>query len=479
MFNELRIAKPLFLTAYLLVGLALIQLAIGADLTVVLLSIAGSILCIYGFFAFGSNSPSSWILLVYGFGNFIVAIIAKTLMLQTINSFLSSPVFSYYVVFIGGGSIFLAAVLSEKIQVGAPIFRPIYDDRFLKKFGTACFLLGVMFWVLNIGFINPRGDEFGGLMVFNDLIYMGVIAESSRLFINRRKTFSMNARLASMLLTCLVLAFIYNRKLNIIMPIADYLVTSYFFTKRITKSQVVAVAISAVMFLTIVVPLVQYYRFYNIQTLGFTQKLGLITNSFDDIFISSDRYNINRIALVQFKNGYYNYFNDYKLQPVLGRFVSVQQVDPIVSRVNVAGEVGATYLIGDLEHLLPSFLFPAKPKYGAEFYTILHYGIIRYNDGAYPTVPLVAEAYAAYGVTGVFIITFATFFSLFTVLRKISSNLHKNIYSIFFLCEIPFYFAHQQNFGQLWGLILREIPLYIAIFFVLHLLLKNKQSGTR
>lgn len=453
---------------------ACIQIIIGANITIVVLCLIGSGMAIAGFILLGESRFSAWVVLFFGVGNFIISIIAKTILLQPLNSNLVAPVDAFLIATIAMVGVFFAGLFSSQIKFKRVVFRTEQDQGRLKFIANTTFIIGFIFWGLNF-FIAHNGKGFGGLIIFDDLIYMGIIAETARLCLRGDRSILANWRVLVMILISVILAILHNRKLNLVLGLLAYFTTTYFFTKRISIKQLVALGIIWYASLIIFIPAIQIMRIHSIQKVSISRKFDLIESYFSQLTLSGVK-SINHDAYRQFRGGYYDYFNDYKLQPILGRFVSVQQIGPVAFAVNNEGIVGSRFLLGDLAHLSPAFLLPNKPEYGAEYYTLLHYGILSTSSGKYPTVPIAAEAYSAYGFGGVLLIVFVTFITIFIVISVFSRDLNGNIYSIFFMVELPFVFAHQQNFGQLWGFILRNLPLLLMFFIIINLYLNSRRN---
>lgn len=175
------------------------------------------------------------------------------------------------------------------------------------------------------------------------------------------------------------------------------------------------------------------------------------------------------LADQQFVGGYYNYFGGNTGQMLLGRYASIQQVDPVVDQVNAQGALGGSVIWPAFTRLLPRFINPDKPEYTNAFLITVRLGLQDWENGKFPTVPLVAQAYAGYGYGGLLAIPFVTFVVFLLALKKLGWKLYRNVYAIFFFCDFVVVYANQGTLGQYAGSILRSFPLLALVFWLLML----------
>jgi len=119
------------------------------------------------------------------------------------------------------------------------------------------------------------------------------------------------------------------------------------------------------------------------------------------------------------------------------------------------------------ERLVPSFIDPDKPRDYESYVLLVHLGIIDPEGGKFPTVPLVAQSYAAYGLVGVLVIPFLTYVVFLLALKKLGWNLYRNVFAIFFFCSFLVVYSNQGDLGQFSGQVLRDFPLLALALWLL------------
>ncbi len=449
---------------------AIVQLTLGAAPTVLTIAVLASALGLCGFRALGAYNLVAWVVLLYTLGNVLVALYAKTLLGQPLDSHLSAPAMSFLVLLICVGALCIAAFMVRRIHIGRAFFTGTSDLRFLVFLSWACFWLGTFFWICNRWLQGPEGSGFGGLAVFRDLLVMAVIARTAMLLLRGGCRWNMDVRLVFMMLAAMLMGFLDNQKTAMALPVAGHFLTVLFFRRGLPWRSVALVAAGAIVFVALLAPVIHALRAMGQQQLGLGERIEFVAQHLKQLAVDPDsREQFEEAASAHFKHGYYAYFGDGgKGQMLLGRFASVQQIDPVIAAVGRSRPLGGEAVWPALARLVPSFINPDKPEYVEAYHTLVHYRLIHPAGGKFPTLPLAGQSYAAYGWPGVVLIPFFTFLVLFLVLKKLGWNLHQNIYAIFFLCSFVLIYVSQGDFGQYAGAVLRNFPLFAAVFWLIH-----------
>jgi hypothetical protein len=184
------------------------------------------------------------------------------------------------------------------------------------------------------------------------------------------------------------------------------------------------------------------------------------------------------LSKIAFRGGYYNYSGgNGRGQQVLGRYASVQQIDPVIAVVNRQGPIGGSVIWPALTRLLPKIIYPDKPRYIEDYHIVVDLGLISPAGGKFPTVPLAGQAYAGYGVVGVLLIPFFTFLVFLVGYKKLGWNLYRNVYAIFFFMQFLIVYAGQGDLSQYARFVLRNALLFFAVFWLLRHLSHVRLSG--
>jgi hypothetical protein len=444
----------------------LMQAVLGASPLVILLVVLTISLGFIGFALLGAYNNGAWFSLIYIASNELVALYAKTVMAQAITSHLYVPTMSFFVLFITTLELLTALVFIKKINIGRPLTRSTTDTYTLAWISWCSYGFGVLAWFLNQYFQSQNGSGFGGFALLIDLLLMAVIARTAMLICKNKNRRSMDLTLLLMIATSVFLGLLSNSKAFSAFPVISYFATVVFFRRAIPVKQVVMLIVGATFFILILVPLIQAWRYFGQESMPTDQRIQLMLRGVHAVTERGEMDRYVRLSKIQFRNGYYNYYGgNGRDQILIGRYSEVQQIDPIISKVNSLGTLGGHVIWTSLSRLLPSVIYSNKPKYVNSYYIARDLGLILPSGGKYPTVPLAGQAYAGYGMLGVIIIPFVTFLCVFMTMKKIGWNLHQNIFSIFVFCIFVIFLTGPGTVGQFFGAILRSFPEFGIAFY--------------
>ncbi|PYR93206.1 MAG: hypothetical protein DMF84_09410 [Acidobacteria bacterium] len=453
--------------AALAAAASVIQLALGAPIVVVLLAILAVSASLLGFVALGPYNTGSWVSLFYGLGNALVALYAKTVLGQPLDSHLEAAAYSFAAIAVTSTALVAALALARWIRVGRPLFSAESDPSFLGFLSWTCFVLGTLFWIMNGWFQDPSGTGFGGVALFRDLLLMAVIARTAMLLERSgfRQTFDL--WLGSMFVVSVCLGLIDNTKTSAALPIVSYIATVFFYRRGLPLATIAAAIVGWIAFAIVIGPLIHGLRALGQRDLSVNERVELITSTTARLIHERGEFeDLRAIGDGQFGEGYYNYFGGNGAgQMLLGRYASVQQIDPVIAAVNRRGPQGGEALWPAVTRLMPSFINPDKPQYIPAYTTVVYYGLVDPAGGKYPSLPLAGQAFAGYGIQGLLTVPFLTFLAFFLVAKKWGWQLYRNVYAIFFFCDFVIVYTSQGDFGHYSGAVLRNFPLFTMTFW--------------
>ncbi len=450
-------------TIGLVVACVALQLALGANPVVLALAIISCVAGLAGFRIAGAYQSGAWLAFFFVLGNVIVALVAKTAFLQPLDSNLFAPIESFLVLATGSVALLIALIVVMTIPVGKPLLHSTRDPRLLRFLSNSTFALGTLFWYLTRLFQDPGASGFGGVAVFWNLLLMAVIARTAMVIERTDGRRSVDATLVLILLACVVVGLIDNSKTEVALPIVAYFATSVFYFRGLTRRQCVAGALGVALMAAVIGPMIHAYRALGIHDIPWRQRVGLIERGVKDALTHGDiafyQEVASEVASMDFGAGYYDYFGRGSGQMLLGRYASIQQIDPIIATVNRRGFRGGSVIWPAFQRLAPTFLFPAKPRETEGFLLLVQLGISDPEGNKYPTVPLLAQSYAGYGATGVLLIPFLVFVVFLLAMKKLGWSLYRNVFAIFFFCVYLVVYANQGELNQYAEAVLRSFPL--------------------
>ena len=444
------------------------QVGLGASVLVVLLATIAVGAGLLAFLMQGAYSIGGWFALIYVGGNVLVGLVAKTLMGQPLETHLYAPVLSFVVVAASSIALLAALLLAARLNVGRPLLTKVPNAERLAWLSWGSFVLGVGFWFLNQHFQDPGGSGFGGFAVFRDLLLMAVIARTALILQRTDDRRSFDSRLAIILSVSVALGLLTNSKTYAAYPVVSYFATILFFRRGLTVVHLVTLAVALVVFVRVVTPLIQAWRYLGIQRMPAAERVTLMQRNIADLFNGTSFQKYALLATLDFRGGYYNYFGGAgRGQMLLGRYASVQQIDPVVAQVGLQGPMGGAAVWPAFARQLPSVLYPNKPRFSDAYSILVHFGLVDPAGGKYPTLPLAGQAFAAYGFSGVALIPFLAFLGMFVALKKFGWQLYHNVFAIFVLSEFVIVYASQGDLAQYLGLVVRGLPAFFVVLWLL------------
>jgi hypothetical protein len=463
---RLKTASVTRTTILLVLACVAAQFALGAHPAVLALAIIACVAGLAGFQLAGAYHSAGWLAFFFVLGNVIVALVAKTVFLQPLDSHLYAPLESFLVLAVGSSALLIALLLSLMLPVGKPVFHSITDPRLLRFLSTSTFALGTLFWYLTRLFNDPGGSGFGGLAVFWNLLLMAVIARTAMVMERTDDRRSLDTQLFLILLACVAMGLIDNSKSEVALPIVAYFATCLFYRGGAPLRQVVVGVLGLVIMAALVGPMIHAFRGLGIQDMPWQQRVTLIERGVKDALARRDFASYEKLASGQFLSGYYDYFGQGGGQMLLGRYASIQQIDPVIASVGRHNTLGGTVIWPTFGRLLPSFVYPDKPRRIEGYRLLVQLGLIDPEGGKYPTVPLLAQSYAGYGILGLLVIPFLAFLGLLLALKKLGWTLYRNVFAIFFCCVFTVIYANQGGLAEYAGAVLRNFPLLGGVLWL-------------
>lgn len=433
-----------------------------------MLALFGIVCGLGGFTRAGGYNMGAWVCFLFALGNILVALYAKTLLGQSIDSNLDSPFQSFLALDIGCVALIFSFWLARRVNVGAPILKPTENPGTLLVLSWGSFGMGCLFWILNRIAQDPeQGSGFGGWALFVNLLLMAIIARTAYRRVAKPHANKLDAVLVIMILVGIVTGVLDNAKTASALPPLSFFATLLFFEGRLERRWLVATLIGGLLFAVVLAPITHIYRSLDIQDLSLSDRIDLVQTETARMMNGHTFVEYEQFASEAFEGGYYDYFGHGQGQMLVGRYASIQQVDPVIHAIDESGPLGGDVLWPAIGRSLPKVLNPNKPADMEAFTILFRLGLIGEGAGKYPTVPLVAQAYAAYGMRGLLLIPLATFLVFMLALKKVSWDLQRNVFAIFFFCQFCVVYVNQGDFSQYTGMVLRGFPVFVVVFVAL------------
>ncbi|MGC1296496.1 MAG: hypothetical protein WA869_15790 [Alloacidobacterium sp.] len=460
---------------------AVFQVGFDVDPVVLFLALSSIAIGLYSFWLTGPMNLAGWVLFVYMAGNILVAYYAKTLMGQPLESNLYNPQLAFAVEAICCLSLFVALILTIWIPVGKPAVKPILERGTLRFLGFLCYLIGLAILALQFFVVRLGTLAYGGLDVFGGLLYFGIICRTALVMLRSDFRRTMDPVLFFMLLLPTCSGFLSTGKTEIAMPGVCYFLTILYFKGKLPKRHLVLAGIAIMLFL-VISPILLTFRYMGLRNLPLNQEIEYFEAYLPMLLDPAELAILRSKYEVAHKSVFYDYYGGGRNQLVLGRFSSVQQIDPVIDAIDARGTLGPKVIIDSLRKNLPKAIDPDKPQEIVGFTIVTGLGLSSPRQGGYPTVPMAAIVYAAYGLPGVLVIPFLTFLLYLLVLKKVGWDLRSNVFAIYILAYWVISIAWQ-DLAHFEGLIVRDIPLtcliVLAIKWVYELRTQQQRAASQ
>jgi hypothetical protein len=145
-----------------------------------------------------------------------------------------------------------------------------------------------------------------------------------------------------------------------------------------------------------------------------------------------------------------------------GRFLLIANTDVVVNAVNTDGPYGIELLTMGLEQIVPTFLYPGKPREDVADIVTWYYGLRDWYVVGAPTTGIFADSYACAEWTGVVAFPFLLIMVYFFEVQLAGGKIFGNFLTTFFLFNAlhPFPEMTADSFAYA---IIRTIPIYYAL----------------
>ncbi len=473
--NRLIRLRGMAIFSAVVLALFILQLLFGTDIKILLLA-AVTAFCAFLILSSGGLYDSiSLVGFFYFFNTIFFAILLKTALGQSLDSNLYTAFISYLAVFIVSFQVLFAQKIVNVLPLGKPLFRPNNEPHFLKFLSITCYFLGFALWALSQFYnIDPRMVQtltenrgFGGFNTIYPIFYMAIVAGTAHILIVSDNKKSINFWIMLMLVTGVIMGLVESRKMLLALSFGYYFATSFFYRKRFTSKQIIASILLALFAFFVFGPIVHVYR-NELWFLPLDKRLDYLLENTGKMFqidflVEFFRSVIERGNLVY----HYQYFGQNLM--FFDRFATIQHNDIIIDSFLNRPEMGPHIYGRGFDQILPSFLNQNKSLISLEDQITWELGLRTYGVVGFPTVPLIACAFAATKWIGLAFVPLLVFFLLYLFLKKVGSTLYENVFAIYFFVPI-FLNAHQWSYPQyilrLFRLFPGEVLMFIAIIWI-------------
>ncbi|PKU24462.1 hypothetical protein [Telmatospirillum siberiense] len=377
--------------------------------------------------------------------------IAKAILDQPADSNLLSPDITIAVLFVGITSVCMAAAFVSFLLRGRKVISIEPSTDTLGAVRNISFVIGLAVTAVNLYYSKSEsGDvQYGGLVGitrnFSYIIYLSLVAETWRVLTSTGGQKSMSHSLNLILLVMVFLGFIANSKQGVAAPVLVYFITSMAYRRRMTRTQIISLFAALFIGITFVYPAVNMMRAGRGQGSATGLTAGQVSEFMiraisdpADFFKQWDEERTYEFDTALFTQGL-AYLGRYS--ETSSRFMLIANTDVIVNSVVTLGPYGWTSVTDGFALLLPTSLYPDKPRIGSADLITWHYGLRTWGLEGFPTIGLFADCFAALEWPGVIFVPFLCSLLFLLEIQLFGVRLSGNFLAVYFTFREFFFFG--------------------------------------
>ena len=418
--------------------LALCQLPLGGDPLIILLCLLTEAVCFVPIYLYGLGRTVGILYIGVWLAFSFSALLAKTLLLQPLDSNLFNPLLAFCIGLVGSVAFTIAAIAAYYVK---PLQKnkipPVMDPNILSFLAAVFFGIGVV--VFFIAVYARRNSLISNIAVqFSCYIGFGFVCELASVIIrsNRRHVFSTFSVIIG--ISMMYFSISSNSKFGILSVGLAYILCMTAYRVRF-KWPVVIAGVLALAFLSeVVFPAIHIVRGYRdrlnpvevslatVQTIGNLLADDKETVAIKDTLAQQD-------AVSASAGGYQNvYFGSQQVW--LDRFTNIGFIDAIARRFDFNGPFfGADSVLSQTMNFLPQQLDPSKNitfRLSAGDRLSQSLGLSARDQNAYATVTLPMELFSAGGFSMILAVGVPLIFLMLLEINFLAFNFSSNVWSV-------------------------------------------------
>jgi hypothetical protein len=394
--------------------------------------------------------------------NVLISQTAKVLFGERGDINLIHPITTMTVYCTGLTALFLAAVLYKSLGLNKlrPIVAPFEDLGRLRVLAIVLTVFAVVREVLlqRLGVFEGGGVFVGGIVgplrQLGFLTTLGVAAGTAYVILasNGRRCVGPLNFIA--MIPATVSGVLLAVRQEMALTFMAFILTLVAFKFKLRVLHYAVIGILAYVFFFILSPYALYARSEGGVRVGtLEERLQKAFNGLLEVTANPGKYQ-ERAASHNYNDPWdYHRLSYYgKPNPLLDRYSMIVLVDAVVDGVLVRGHTGMTTIVPGFQMLVPRFLYPDKPPLGTANYVAARgRGIMTALDPhTQPTVGFMSDAFLAFGMPGVFVISFMIGFVYYVVYSVlINPNLSRNIFTACLMFVTVWVFSEATIQGQI------------------------------
>jgi hypothetical protein len=456
-----QINKATILSCSAIAVITIVYLALGSDIITLLFATATTTIALIFTVRYRVHNIASLLVALVAIRYAGFPLLAKLFMGQPLDSNLHRPDSAYLAVLLGALAYAVSFHITRILNVGHPLLSPIYDTRRLRTLSILALAIG---GTANLAVFSRLTEGYSGLTIaefFIGFVHLSLIAAVAAVILesNYRRTIDHTVIIVTAI--CITFATILNARSMVINTMLAYIVTVAAFQNRLTLRQISLLVAGAIALVAIITPVFLTVRVSR-ENLRWDDRLAVTLTAVANWKQTLAEYDSTTHTRSDHHLQYYGSPNN-----VFERASFVNHVDSMILAAELIGHLGPEDLSRSWAKSLPRFLSPDKQdlvNHGDWINCALD---IRCSSLSNASVPLIANAYAAFGWLGVIVYP-VIFGSIFLVAIKKATGLvlSSNVWAVFLLIVSHNPFVEGTT-SAYFGHVIRSIPQSVILMMLL------------
>ncbi len=455
--RSLKLVSRLFAASLLL---ALLQAALGADISVTLICVVTGIVCLLPVYVYTPSRTVGVLFMmiwyVFSFGE----LLTKTILFQPVDSFLFSPLLTHLIMLVGAVAMSLGALAAYVITpFRGNALPPQLDPRKL----TALAFVFAGFWLTSfaLGFLGANGKA---LAIFFGGYHIAAFAcATSAAIIRSKGAKSVSALSLGFGMFICVASLAANSKAGLMAVGFAYFMCVLAFGARLRWRTMTVVGLALFLLSVSVYPAIHLVRGHRerqtaLQTVEETLQTSVALLVRDPTAVDEVEAMDRQVDMLSY-NSYRNFYLG-RSNIWFDRFIATGYIDAITRRVSFDGPfLGMQFVLAQSFDWLPRQFLPDKEnatRLSSGDRIMRAFGMSQAETSSQPTVPMPIETFVSGGFFGI-MLEIPVFAIFCLVLNIIVYDLKKNIWGVYLIIAYS-YLTAVASYSLYLFIIARQLP---------------------
>lgn len=462
--------------ALLVIGVAgSAHVALGSDPIVPAIAILILALSMLPLMRYGVMNITSILIVLIAFRYIGFPLFVKLSLGQPLDTNLEQPVAAYSGVMLGVVGYLGAVILSNRIDTGKPLLKPLTSPYLLRRLSFAAFAVGFVANLITAQNAYTEISTTHYFTPFTSFIHLALITSIVAVLLRTNFRQIMDMWTIIVLLAEVIFAFALNVRTPIMEAFLCVLIILFVYQIKISKRYVIGGVVTIVLLFALT-PAILYVRSVR-SDVSLYERIRLTVDAIVNLQDAQSALEI-AMAAEALSSGYFMNYYGFP-SAVLERFSHVNDVDVLISGADSVGKLGFEVLNQAVDRVIPKSILPNKPNGYAEGDWIYCEFGVKCLYGNYLTASLIGVGYAAFGWLGTIAFPFLLGFPVFLFIKKmVGFSMEGNFWVVFMLVVLNNQIV-EGGAATYIATLFRQLPLLLVVMLMLFSIARISRSKFR